>query len=83
MEIKKGSEKIIGVQKFTPKPRERYFLGSDNSGHWYVVPVSKTDEWDMWNNLDEDDEAAWEAPEWAKRVGGSPTLVTFELYTIA
>lgn len=61
---------------------EEYFFSQDNSTHWYVVPVSKRKEWDKWNNLDEDDEASWEVPEYAKAIGGSPSLVTFKEYNI-
>jgi len=56
---------------------ERYFLDTDASSHWYIVPLSKKKEWEDWCNLDEDDEAAWSAPSFAERIGGSPTLVTF------
>jgi len=64
---------------------ERYYLTQDNDSHWYVVPVTKRDEWNAWLELDEDDEAAWEAPEWALRTYGSPGVVEFEnpLITIA
>lgn len=56
---------------------ERYFLSQDGSCHWYVVPVSKQKEWSKWTDLDEDDEAAWDAPEWAYRIGGDPGMVEF------
>ena len=56
---------------------ERYFLARDQSSHWYVVPVSKKLEWSEWCDLDENDERAWNAPEWAQSVGGAPSLVTF------
>ncbi len=58
--------------------RERFFLAQDNSSHWYVVPVSKRDEWSAWLELNEDDEKAWDAPDWALRTYGAPSLVTFE-----
>lgn len=56
---------------------ERYFLDQDQSSHWYVVPLSRQEEWQAWCNLDEDDEASWDEPEYAVRVGGAYTLVTF------
>lgn len=62
---------------------ERYFLSRDSSSHWYVVPVSKLEEWETWCNLDEDDERAWDVPKWAQKVGGSPSLVTFEAFEIS
>lgn len=57
---------------------ERYFLSVDNDCHWYVIPESRRKEWDAWRDIDEDDEASWNVPDWALAVGGSPTLVTFE-----
>ena len=57
--------------------QERYFLSQDGSCHWYVVPVSRKEEWSEWRNLPEDDERAWDTPDFAQEVGGSPTLVTF------
>lgn len=52
------------------KESERYFEGSDNSGHHYIVPWSKRKEWSQWNELPEDDEASWDVPEWAERIDG-------------
>ena len=57
---------------------ERFFLAQDNSSHWYVIPVSKRDEWSAWLDLDGDDERAWDVPEWALRTYGAPSLVIFE-----
>ena len=62
--------------------KERYFLSQDQSSHWYVVPVLKQEEWEEWNNLSENDPKSWDAPEWAIRVGGSYTLVTFTDFKI-
>jgi hypothetical protein len=56
----------------------RYFLERDSSSHWYIVPVSRREEWEHWVNLDEDDEASWDEPDFVQRLGGSPTLVTFK-----
>lgn len=56
---------------------DRYFLATDNSGHWYVVPVARADEWRAWANLAEDDERADDAPDFAEPVNGSPGRVTF------
>lgn len=57
----------------------RYYvnLDRDQSSYWFIVPVDKRKEWEDWNNLDDDDPDAWDAPEWAKAVGGSPNAVTF------
>ena len=55
----------------------RYYLSTDQSSHWYIVPVERRAEWEAWRDLSEDDERAWEAPEFAKRINGSPSFVTF------
>lgn len=55
----------------------RYYLARDNSGHWYVVPDGRRSDWVAWTLLPEDDERAWDAPDWAQRVNGAPGLVTF------
>lgn len=56
----------------------KYYLDTDQSGHWYIVPVDRSQEWSEWQELDDDDERAWEAPEWAQMVGGAPQAVQFE-----
>lgn len=56
---------------------ERFFLGQDNDCHWYVIPDARRDEWHTWLNIPDDDERSWDAPEWAKPVGGAPGWVTF------
>jgi len=61
---------------------EEFFLSRDNSGHWYVVPVSKQAEWDAWLEIDEDDERAWTAPDGVVPVCGSPCLVRFTSWRI-
>lgn len=48
---------------------ERFLLRQDQSSHWYVIPEDKAVEWARWEALDEDDEAAWDAPEWATEIG--------------
>lgn len=53
---------------------ERYFIGVDNSGHQYAVPVAKENEWQAWCDLPEDDEAGWEPPEYAIRIDGRFTF---------
>lgn len=57
--------------------QERHILTMDNDGHWYVIPVAKQREWSKWLDIPSDDERAWDAPDFAKPVGGSPIRVTF------
>lgn len=52
----------------------RFFLGTDNSSHVYVVPVARRAEWECWSNLPEDDEASWSPPEWATRIDGAHSI---------
>ena len=52
----------------------RYFLGQDQSCHWYIVPVDKYVEFDSWTSLDEDDPASWDEPEYARRIDGAGSI---------
>lgn len=52
-------------------------LACDNDSHWYVIPVDKSADWNAWTELDQDDEAAWEAPEYAVALHGSPCHIDF------
>jgi hypothetical protein len=54
-----------------------YMLVQDQSSHWYLIPADRRPEWDAWSELDEDDEAAWDAPEFAVPVNGNPSRVVF------
>ena len=56
---------------------ERFFLATDISSHWYVVPESKRDDWEKFEALDDDDEASWFPPSFATPLGGSPANITF------
>lgn len=55
-------------------PPTRYFLAGDNSGHEYVVPVGRKEEWFAWLEIPEDDERSWDVPEYAKQVDGGLTF---------
>lgn len=54
----------------------RFFVGSDESGHDYIVPLEREAEWSAWTALPEDDEASWDAPEWAMRIDGGRLTFT-------
>lgn len=54
-----------------------FVLRQDNSSHWYLIPYDRVDDWNRWSELDEDDEASWDAPEWATPVNGSPCRIVF------
>ncbi len=56
----------------------RFCLVTDNDCHWFIIPADKRDEWNEWCDIDSDDERAWDAPDFARDLGGSPSSVTFE-----
>ncbi len=56
---------------------KRYFFDTDQDGHWYLVEEEHHAKWDLWVNLDQDTEAAWTHPEFAKPIGSHPSLLTF------
>lgn len=56
---------------------DRFFLAQDNDTHWYIVPADRIDDWREWLSIDSDDERAWEVPDFARPVSGSPIRVTF------
>lgn len=57
--------------------QERYFVDQDSDCHWYLVKASKREQWNRWTDLDSDDPKSWNAPEYAKALGGSPAMITF------
>jgi hypothetical protein len=50
----------------------RFYLDQDDDSHWYVIPADRATDWEDWC-----DSGAETVPEWAQRVGGAHTLVTF------
>lgn len=56
---------------------DRYYLDSDDDGHWYVVPLSRRAEFSAW--LDSPDAAP---PPGVVEVGGSPSLVRFPSFQL-
>ncbi len=65
-------------------PMVEYILTRDNSGHWYVIPADKQQEFCKWVESFEDDdrEEDQDQPDWAVEVGGAPCLVHFTGYSI-
>jgi hypothetical protein len=63
--------------KKTSKKPERFFLSQDHSCHWYLVPATKAKAWEKWLSLDSDDERSWDAPDFARRIDGHPSGITF------
>lgn len=59
---------------------DRHMLVEDDDGHWYVIPRSKLKEFHTWLSREEAELGG--TPEYAKRVGGSPSLVSFRDFEI-
>jgi len=59
------------------KNEERFFLGRDNSSHWYLISLAHHEEYIRWSSLNEDDPESWVVPDWMKRLNGSPSRITF------
>lgn len=70
----------VQAPAMTPPPTTpavtRYFVGHDNSGHEYLVPVSDAAAWRVWSELPDDDERGWDVPAYAQRLDGG--TLTFE-----
>lgn len=54
-----------------------FFIDSDGSGHWYLIPFDKKEHWREWTSIDEEDERSWSVPEYAKRIQ-DPSSVYFK-----
>jgi len=59
---------------------KRFFMDQDNFCHWYIIPVDRSDDWDLWLGLLDSgpDPAACETPEFATILGTGPNSITFE-----
>ncbi len=64
------------MRKKITLPVPRFFLGSDNDGHAYVVPVDCRKEWSEFLSICVDDEKAWSPPSWATPID-NPEGITF------
>ena len=60
----------------TNQEEKRYFLGVDNSSHWYLVELNKSEQWYKWANLDENNPKSWTTPKFAIRIN-RPTHMNF------
>lgn len=50
--------------------RKKYFIDMDNSCHEYRIEADRKKDWREWQELDEEDERAWEQPDYAERIDG-------------
>ena len=61
---------------------KKYFLDQDHSSYWYIIDAKHRNDWNEWLDLDENDERAWQAPDFAKKLGRYPNNVEFTNYKI-
>jgi hypothetical protein len=54
----------------------RFFIGHDQSGHEYLVPLGRIHAWRDWCAIDEDDERSWDVPDFARRIDGGALTFT-------
>lgn len=59
-------EEVEGMEK------EEFIEVFDNSSHRYQILRNKREDWFKWCEIPEDDEASWDAPDYAKRIDGMP-----------
>jgi len=60
-----------------------FVLVTDNDSHWYVIPSARQEHWDAQASNDfTGEEGPDEIPDYADQVGGSPSLVVFDSYSI-
>ena len=57
-----------------------FILVRDEDGHWYVIPKDKHEAFYDWIGSSEYQDGI--EPDYAKRVGGAPSLVRFTGYVI-
>jgi len=55
------------------KSEERFFIGRDNDYRCYIIPVLRQEEWLFWRRDGDEDIV----PDFATRIDGSPSYVTF------
>lgn len=60
-----------------------YFLSSDNSGHWVLVPQPIRNWWFKFLEIPEDDERSWILPEGCIEVDGGPEQIVFSNFRAA
>lgn len=54
-----------------------FILVPDDDCHWYVIPAAMRGRWEVWCGSADDN-----PPDYAVRIGGSPSLVEFTEYRI-
>ena len=79
--IKITSDPTVVGARHTSRPGP-YILAC-NDGDWFIIPKSCEAEFDKWVQRPTDDERSWETPSFAKRIGGCPSRVQFDSYSIA
>jgi len=50
--------------------RTEYCLVGDDSGHHYIIPFDKIDDWNHFMEIPDDDPTSWNVPGYAERLDG-------------
>lgn len=69
--------KFRNIMQKTSQQHMEYFLSSDNSGHWVLVPQPIRAWWFKYLEIPDDDERSWVLPEGCIEVGGAPESIVF------
>lgn len=56
---------------------DRYFMDTDQNGHWFIIPEKFRNEWREWSEIPEEDERSWVPYLHAIPINGDPTTATF------
>ena len=75
----KKAAKAPKLAPIIPISDTRWFLGRDNSSHWYLVDASRRAEWNAWTELAEDDTRSWNPPAGICVSIDGPHQLTFSL----
>lgn len=49
---------------------QRFVQVRDESSHRYYIPFDRLEHWWEWSEIDEDDPASWDVPDYARRIDG-------------
>lgn len=88
-----GTAKRLAAATVTPISREtirklgaakarRWFIGTDQSSHHYLVPCERLSDWDAYVSLPESDESSWTVPDFAIPFDGPINALEFCLPTV-
>ncbi len=74
-DIFENTYELVEDEKLVNEHESRYFLGMDDSCHWYIIPEDNREEWRIWKSGYNEE---LDVPEFAVRINGFPCRVTFK-----